>query len=81
VEVSSSEDDVTKKSASDDAGDGGASSVEPVAPIPICSNVLEQANPSVADRVTSTGPPTSSRRHKHPLPIPKRNNHHLWQIK
>jgi hypothetical protein len=49
VEVSSGEDDVTKKLASDDAGDGGASSVEPVAPIPISSNVSEQANHYVAD--------------------------------
>jgi hypothetical protein len=49
VEVSSGEDDVTKKLASDDAGDQGASSVEPVAPIPISSNVLEQANHYVVD--------------------------------
>jgi hypothetical protein len=63
VEVSSGEDDVTKKSAGDYAGDGGASSAEP---IPISSNVLEQADPSVTDWVASIEPPASRCRCKHP---------------
>jgi hypothetical protein len=72
VEVSSGEDDVTKKSAGDDVVDGGASSVESITPISISSNVSEEANPSVADRVASTNAPTSRRRCKRPLPVPKR---------
>jgi hypothetical protein len=71
VEVSNSEYDVTKKSASDDAGDEGASSTEPVAPNPIRSNALGQTDPSVADRAASTDPPVGGRRRKRPLPIPK----------
>jgi hypothetical protein len=72
VEVSSGEDDATKKSTSDDTGDGGASSAEPIAPILISSNVLELADPSVADRVASTDPPASGHRGKRPPSIPKR---------
>jgi hypothetical protein len=38
VELSSGKDDVTKKSAGDDAGDGGASSAELIAPSTIRSD-------------------------------------------
>jgi hypothetical protein len=72
VEVSSGEDDVTKKSAGDDAGDGGASSANPIAPNPIKFNALGQIDPSVADRATSTNPPVGGRKRKRPPPIPKR---------
>jgi hypothetical protein len=69
VEVSSGEGDVTKKSAGDDAGDGGVSSAELIAPILIRSDALGQTGPSVADRVASTSPPVGRRRHKRPRPI------------
>jgi hypothetical protein len=72
VEVYSSEDNVTKKSTSDDAGDGGASSAESIAPNPIRSNTPRQTDPSVADRAASTDPPVGRHRRKHPPPIPKR---------
>jgi hypothetical protein len=71
VDVSSGKDDVTKKSTCDDAGDGEASSVEPVAPSPIRSNASRQTDPSVADQVASTAPPVDRCRHKRPPPIPK----------
>jgi hypothetical protein len=73
MEVSSGEDDVTKKSVGDDAGDGGASSAEPIAPNPISSNVSEQVDPSIIDQVTSTDPPASERRCKRPSPVSKQN--------
>jgi hypothetical protein len=49
MEVSSGEDDVTKKSAGDDIRDGGASSAEPITPNLIRSNALGQTDPSIAD--------------------------------
>jgi hypothetical protein len=67
VDVSSGEDDVTKKSA----GDGGASSAEPIAPNPIRSNASGQTDPSVADRAASTDPLIGGRRRKRPSPVPK----------
>jgi hypothetical protein len=70
VEVSSSEDDVIKKSASDDVRDGGASSAEPIAPNPIRSNASGQTDPSIADRAASTDPPVGGRRRKCPPPVP-----------
>jgi hypothetical protein len=71
MDVSSGEDNVTKKLTGNDVGDGGASSAEPVAPSPIMSDALGQIDPSVADRVASTAPPIGGRRHKRPPPIPK----------
>jgi hypothetical protein len=71
MEVSSGEDDVMKKSGGDDAGDGGASSAEPIAPNPIRSNVPGQTDPSVADQVASTNPPIGGCTCKRPPPIPK----------
>jgi hypothetical protein len=60
-----------KKSAGDDVGDGGASSVEPIAPNPIRSNARGQTDHFVADRVAIANPPAGGRRHKCSLPIPK----------
>jgi hypothetical protein len=71
VEVSNGEDDVTKKSVGDDAGDGGASSTESIAPSPIRSDAPERTDPLVADRVTSTTPLVDEWRHKHTSLIPK----------
>jgi hypothetical protein len=71
VEVSSGEDDVTKKSAGDDARDGEASSAESIAPNPIKPSTPVQIDPSVADRAASTDPPVGGRRCKHPPPVPK----------
>jgi hypothetical protein len=72
VEVSNVEDHATKKSSSDDVGDVGASSVEPIAPGPIRSDVLGQTDPFATDRAASTTLPIGRRRHKHPPPFPKR---------
>jgi hypothetical protein len=72
VEVPSGEDDVTKKSASDDAWDGGASSAEPITPNPIRSNTPGQTNPSVANQAASTDPPIGGHKPKRPPPVPKR---------
>jgi hypothetical protein len=72
VEVSSGDDDVTKKLAGDDTRDGGASSAEPIAPILISSNVSEQADPSIIDQIALTDPFANQRRCKRPLPVPKR---------
>jgi hypothetical protein len=71
VEVSSGEDNVTKKSAGDDARDGGASSAEPTTPKSIRSNAPGQTDPSVANRAATTDPPVGGRRHKRPPSIPK----------
>jgi hypothetical protein len=71
VEVSSSEDDVPKKSAGDDAGNGGASSAESIAPNSIRSNVSRQTDPSIADWAASTDPPVGRRRCKHPPSVSK----------
>jgi hypothetical protein len=76
VEVSSGEDEMPKTDTStdkrkvpdcDDAEVGGASSAEPIAPNPIRSDALEQADPSIADRVASIVPPTSGRGRKRPV--------------
>jgi hypothetical protein len=73
VEVSSGDDDVSmKKSTSNDARDGGASSAELIAPNPIRSNAPGQTDPSVADRVASTDPPVGGCRCKHSPPVHKR---------
>jgi hypothetical protein len=80
VEVPSGEDDVTKKSAGNDTGDGGASSAEPVAPNLIRSNTPRQTYPSIVDRAASTDPPVGGRRHKSPLPVPSGNKRLLQQI-
>jgi hypothetical protein len=71
MEVSSGKDNVTKKSAGDDAGDGGTSSIESIAPNPIRYSVLGQTDPSVADRATTTDPPIGGRRNKRPPSIPR----------
>jgi hypothetical protein len=71
MEVSSGKDNMTKKSAGDDAGDGGTSSAEPIAPNPIRYNTSGQTDPSVADRAATTDPPISGRRNKRPPSIPK----------
>jgi hypothetical protein len=71
MELSSGDDDVTKKSAGDDTGDGGASSTQQITPIPISSNVSKHADPSVIDRAALTDPPASRRKRKHPPPVPK----------
>jgi hypothetical protein len=62
---------VTKKSTSDDAGDWGASSAEPITPSPIRSDAPRQTDPSVTDRVASIAPLVGGRRHKCPPPVPK----------
>jgi hypothetical protein len=71
VEVSSDKDDVTKKSAGDDVGDGRASSAKPIAPNLIRSNALGQTDPSIADWAISTGPSIGGCRRKRPPPVPK----------
>jgi hypothetical protein len=71
VEVSSGEDDVTKKSVGDDDGDVGDSSTEPIAPSPIRSDVPGQTDTFAADRATSTIPPIGRCRYKRPPPAPK----------
>jgi hypothetical protein len=72
VEVSSSEDDVTKKSAGDDAGDGGASSTKLITSNPIRSDASGPTDPSITDLAASNTPPIGRCRHKVPLPILKR---------
>jgi hypothetical protein len=49
-----------KMRASDDAGDEGVTSAEPIAPGPIGSSMPEKSKPSVADQVLAV--PPSSRR-------------------
>jgi hypothetical protein len=73
VEVSSGEDNVTNKSADDDAGDGGASSAESItpSPSPIRSDVSRQTDPSITDRAASIAPTIGGCRHKRPPPVPK----------
>jgi hypothetical protein len=68
VDVSSGEDDAPKKSTSDDARDGGASSAESIAPNPIRSNVLVPTGPFVTEWAATTDPPIGVRRHKRPPP-------------
>jgi hypothetical protein len=67
VEVSSDEDaglkpdtpaSQKKASASDDAEDGGVSSIEPIAPNLVSFGASEQFDPSTADQVTTTILPT-----------------------
>jgi hypothetical protein len=70
--VSSSEDDVTKKSAEEDARDRGASSAELIAPNLIRSNASGQTDPFTADRASSVDPPIARRRRNCPLLVPKR---------
>jgi hypothetical protein len=72
MEVSSGEDDVTKKSAGDDIRDGGASSAEPITPNLIRSNALGQTDPSIADWAASADLPVGGCKHKRPPPVPKR---------
>jgi hypothetical protein len=57
----------------DDAGDVGVSSVEPNAPGPIRSGVLEKSKPSAANQVLVV-PPSSRRRQKCPPPTTKQSN-------
>jgi hypothetical protein len=64
VEVSSGEDDMAKKSANDDTGDVGASSAEPIAPIPIRFDALRQTDPSATDRAASIAPPVGGHMHE-----------------
>jgi hypothetical protein len=81
VGVSSGEDDMMKtdasidkkKSASDDAEDGGASSAKLIAPNLISSDVLEQFDPCAATQVAAPFLPTGKHGRKCPLPAPKRN--------
>jgi hypothetical protein len=71
VALSDGDDNVLKEPASDDANGGGATSVEHIAPNPISSNVLWQANPSVVDRVDATTPSASGQKRKYPSPALK----------
>jgi hypothetical protein len=81
VEVSSGEDDAPKadtlaaKQKVPDGGDAegeGVSSAKPIAPSPISSNVSEQAEPSIADRVAIVAPSINGQKQKRPPPIPNR---------
>jgi hypothetical protein len=79
VNLSSDDDDVPmpkpnvsddqKASAGDDAGDDGATSVEPTAPNPIRFGVPESYKPSAVDQAIV--PPTSRRGRKCPPPATK----------
>jgi hypothetical protein len=71
MDVSSDKDDVTKKSTGNDAGDGGVSSVELIAPSQIRSNASGQTDRSITDRVASTAPPVGEHRNKCPPPVLK----------
>jgi hypothetical protein len=82
VEVSSGEDDVSrptasanklKKSAVDDAKDGGVSSAEPIAPNPISSGTPGQSDPSIAAWVVAPVLPSGKHGQKCPLPATRRN--------
>jgi hypothetical protein len=63
---------VLKEPVGDDADGGGATSAEHVTPNPINSNLLEQAHPSVIDRVKAIAHLTSGQKRKHPPPALKR---------
>jgi hypothetical protein len=65
--------DQKKTSAGDDAGDGGVSSVEPIAPNPINSSMLKQSDPSTDGQVSTDVPPSGGHGHKRP-PTTRRNN-------
>jgi hypothetical protein len=95
VEVSSGEDNVPKIDASaykrkapdgDDDEDGGASSTELIAPNPMRSNTLQQADSSITNRATSIVPPASGPGCKHSMTAIRRNqplssaNHVMSQI-
>jgi hypothetical protein len=71
VEVSSGEDDALKKSTSDDAGDKGASSAEPIAHNLIRSSAPNPTGPSIADQAATTDLPMGGCRPKRPPPVPK----------
>jgi hypothetical protein len=60
--------DKLKKSASDDAKDGGVSSDEPIAPNPISSGAPGQADPSTATQVVVPVLPSGKHRQKRHLP-------------
>jgi hypothetical protein len=63
---------VLKEPAGDDADGGGATSAEHVVPNLIDSNFLEQAHPSVVDRVKATAPSAGGQKGKRPQPALKR---------
>jgi hypothetical protein len=69
VDVSSDEDDVPKKSISNDARDGGASSARPITPNLIRSNALGPIGPFITDRAATTDPPMGEHRHERPWPF------------
>jgi hypothetical protein len=77
VEVPSGEDNVTKKSAGDDARVGGASSVEPIAPNPIRSNAPRQIDLSIVDWAASTNLLLADVGASVPCPFPSGNKHFL----
>jgi hypothetical protein len=86
VEVFSSEEDVLKpnaladkKKVGDDTEDGGASSVELIAPNPIRSDMSRQVDSSVVDQATVLVAPTSRHGTSIPRPFPSENKHSLQQ--
>jgi hypothetical protein len=80
VEVSSGDDDASKidtlavelrPPAGNEAQGEGIYSIESIAPGPIRSNMLAQADPSIANWVISRTPSTSGQNQKRPPPITK----------
>jgi hypothetical protein len=83
VELSSGDDDASmiddvttepRALVCDEADSEGVSSAQPIAPGPISSHTLVQADPSIADRVISSAPSVGGQKRKHPPPVPKRKS-------
>jgi hypothetical protein len=72
VELSDGDDNVLKEPTGDDTDDGGATSVEHMAPNHISSNALGQAHHSIIDGVDATAPSASGQKRKCPPPALKR---------
>jgi hypothetical protein len=66
------DDNVLKEPTGDDSDDGGATSVDHIAPNLIGSNMMGQAHPSAADRVDATAPSASGQKRKRPPSALKR---------